>query len=192
MKTSKAHEVSRASTLNTKLRLTNLALYELHATRGTPPPTKHRLTYGLSFAEITLVEQKSEVGAVLRLTVNLEALDAEIRTVLAVLDVAQTVSYRKEPTWTDEDAAALPDFIGIVGWLHAWPYVRAEVQAMSTKLGFPPLTLPTLLAGETANVPVRRIEPNMATSSQEKSSSRKMKESSKTRNSRLRRRATER
>ena len=68
-------------------------------------------------------------------------------------------AYAKQASWTDEDGAYLDDFVGIVGWMHVWPYIRAEVQALSSKLGFPALTLPPLLAGQTKNIPVRRLHP---------------------------------
>jgi hypothetical protein len=45
----------------------------------------------------------------------------------------------------------LSHFAGVHGVMHSWPYLRAEVQAMTSKLEVPPLTLPSLLAGKIAD-----------------------------------------
>lgn len=42
-------------------------------------------------------------------------------------------------------------FAGIVGFMHAYPYIRAEVQTLTCKLGLPALTLGVLLSGIAVN-----------------------------------------
>lgn len=42
----------------------------------------------------------------------------------------------------------LPHVIGTLGYMHAWPYFRADVQWLTTKLGFPPLVLPVVLSSQ--------------------------------------------
>lgn len=54
-----------------------------------------------------------------------------------------------EPGESDE---AIASFVGISGCMHAWPYVRAELQHLSTKLELAPFLLPSLVSGEVANV----------------------------------------
>jgi hypothetical protein len=44
----------------------------------------------------------------------------------------------------------MDDFVGVNGYLHAWPYLRAEVQSLTTKIGLPPLLLPVQLSGHAA------------------------------------------
>lgn len=75
---------------------------------------------------------------------------------LGAIGVAVRAGYSALGDLTAEQETAIPDFLGLVGWMHVWPYVRAEVQSISTKLGFPPLTLPILLGGQTSKVPVVR------------------------------------
>jgi hypothetical protein len=41
----------------------------------------------------------------------------------------------------------LENFMGYYGFIHVWPYARAEFQALTAKLGVPPLTLPVLKTG---------------------------------------------
>lgn len=48
---------------------------------------------------------------------------------------------------------------GTATYLHAWPYFRADVQMLSTKLGFSPLVLPTIMVGVPAsNVTVQTLD----------------------------------
>jgi hypothetical protein len=42
--------------------------------------------------------------------------------------------------------------------MHSWPYLRAEVQSLTSKLELPPLTLPPLVSGQIPNfVTVERL-----------------------------------
>jgi hypothetical protein len=51
-------------------------------------------------------------------------------------------------TWSDETLEA---FVSYYGANHSWPYARAELQAMTAKVGLPALTLPILRMGELPN-----------------------------------------
>lgn len=48
-------------------------------------------------------------------------------------------------SWADDQ---LESFLAYYGVNHVWPYVRAEVQAMTAKLELPVLTLPLLKVGQ--------------------------------------------
>lgn len=155
------YDVQRASKLNTKLHLSGVSLFEMHAKHivaiGVPEP---RLTFSLRQQEVVYAALGDDVLPVYVLAVRLEHLDNKDNPVpLGEITVAMRSAYAKQASWTDEDGAYLDDFVGIVGWMHVWPYIRAEVQALSSKLGFPALTLPPLLAGQTKNIPVRRLDP---------------------------------
>lgn len=78
------------------------------------------------------------------------------REVLAFIRVQFRADYTA-PKGFGGNELAIPHFLGIVGWMNVWPYMRAEVQQLSAKLGLPPLTLPLLLSGQTTNTPVTRI-----------------------------------
>jgi len=51
-----------------------------------------------------------------------------------------------------ESEHAVCSFVGISGCLHAWPYIRAEIQHLTTKIGLPPLVLPSVLSGHVAQI----------------------------------------
>ncbi len=45
------------------------------------------------------------------------------------------------------DRNELWHFAAISGYMHAWPYLRAEVQSLTAKIGLPSLTLPIIVSG---------------------------------------------
>jgi|SRR5580658_1843077 hypothetical protein len=45
----------------------------------------------------------------------------------------------------------LSHFAGIQGVMHSWPYLRTQIQSLTTTLELPPLTLPPLLSGHIQN-----------------------------------------
>jgi hypothetical protein len=47
-------------------------------------------------------------------------------------------------SWSDE---SLESFVARYGSTHVWPYLRADLQAMTAKVGLPALTLPPLKYG---------------------------------------------
>lgn len=55
----------------------------------------------------------------------------------------------KEPDSVPEDE--LSHVLSINGYMHAWPYFRADVQFLTAKCGLPALTLPVVLSGEVAD-----------------------------------------
>jgi hypothetical protein len=137
-------EVARAATLNKKLALGSIGVLELSA----------KLSFTMNLQPVSCVSRPGDVIAVYPLRVIVEHVDGEARLPLAELSVSMRASYRKFPSFTNDDEAAVPHYVGIVGWMHVWPYLRAEVQSLSTKLDQPPLVLPVLLSGQTAEVPV--------------------------------------
>jgi preprotein translocase subunit SecB len=153
-------EVPRAAKLNRRLRLVGVDVHGLLAQHlGTVAEPKY--AFDLAVIKITFAEIENQIIAVLPLKVEIQHKHGDQTTVLANLEVALRLTYEREGgplDLTEQDV--LPDFLGIVGWAHAWPYARAEVQSMSTKLGFPALVLPVLHAGGTKNVIVERVAAN--------------------------------
>lgn len=75
---------------------------------------------------------------------------------LAQFRVKFQLEYDLKPdsTWSEED---VPHYVGVTGLLHLWPYFRAEIQMLTTKLGLPPLVLPVIVSGHAARrVKVKR------------------------------------
>lgn len=59
------------------------------------------------------------------------------------------VLFRLDYSGVDPEEAekAIASYIGITGLMHIWPYARAEIQQLSTKIGLPPLLLPPIVSG---------------------------------------------
>lgn len=71
---------------------------------------------------------------------------------LGAVVVQYHVLYEMNDGVTDRSDDDLESFVGLYGMTHLWPYARAEVQAITTKLDFPPLTLPVLKVGQPPSV----------------------------------------
>jgi len=68
-------------------------------------------------------------------------------TIIADLSVVMHLEYSllgEDSPIADED---IPHVVAILGYMHSWPYFRADVQALTTRLGFPPLVLPVIVSG---------------------------------------------
>jgi hypothetical protein len=158
MTTRKQLEVGRATKLNQRVRLVGVDVHRL-AAQHLGAVQGPRYGYHLAIGNVSFAEVDDTVVAVLPLTVQIHHKDQDRATPLASIEVDLRLGYRREGAALDEsERDVLPDFLGIVGWMHAWPYARAEVQSLTTKLGFPPLVLPLLHAGATAGVLVEQVE----------------------------------
>jgi hypothetical protein len=84
-----------------------------------------------------------------------------IKNRIAQLSLVFRSEYLLLPSFeSGTDAELLQHYVGIVGRMHCWPYFRQEVQALTTKLGFPPLTLPVLVSGHMVHLPTAKwIDP---------------------------------
>ncbi|NOU34574.1 MAG: hypothetical protein HOO96_42325 [Polyangiaceae bacterium] len=67
---------------------------------------------------------------------------------LASLAVRMALTYRPSDDGPAPQLSLAADFAGILGFMHAWPYFRADIQAFTAKLGLPPLTLPVIVSGQ--------------------------------------------
>lgn len=171
-------DVARAATLNTKLRLESISHFRVAASHvnGEGEVSPH-FSYTMKLDSPVYAEPNGSVIAVYPVTIAIEHRAGERRVPLGELHVSFRAIYVKEPAFTSEDSVAVEHYVGIVGWMHVWPYVRAEVQSLSTKLGYPPLLLPVLLAGQTAEISVRRLDapepPKLATEQRRKTPKKK-------------------
>lgn len=150
-------EVARAAMLNQKLALGSIGVLELSAKLSAQHVEAPSFSFTMNLQPVSCVSRPGDVIAVYPLRVVVEHVAGEARIPLAELSVSMRASYRKHPSFTGDDEAAVRHYVGIVGWMHVWPYLRAEVQSLSSKLDLPPLVLPVLLSGQTAEVPVELV-----------------------------------
>lgn len=153
-----AWDIERARRLNAKLSLDEIFVWALEA--GHTPDavvSKPRWTFSMNLEPVHWLRAESTLLAIFPITVAVQHDAGEGREDLGHLRVALRLGYKTSPDFADEDEAFVGDYLGTAGWLHAWPYLRTEIQSLSSRLGFPPLVLPVLLAGQTATVPCQRI-----------------------------------
>jgi hypothetical protein len=93
--------------------------------------------------------------------------DGEEPQDLATIRVAVRLQYEIRPAGDDgddQDAKEVPDddvktFLAVSGFMHAWPYVRAEVQSLSAKIGLPAIVLPLMVTGHASRyVRLKKLE----------------------------------
>lgn len=155
--TSALHSQARASKLNGVLELRDVALFAVEAkvVGGVDPAN---LSFSLSLGEAVWTHAPDDTALVfLHLDVAIEHLEGMARTQLATISLAFRLTYvAREPLAPD---APISDYVALASWIQAWPYFRAEVQVLSSRLGYPALVLPVLLPGQTADVTVREQAP---------------------------------
>ena len=177
-------EVGRASSLNTKLRLEHVSLFRVAGNHSGEVVASPSFSYTTNLEPPVCADLGSKVVAVFPVTITINHVADGSRVPLGEVHVSMRAIYRKSPTFADEDHPAVEHYVGIVGWMHVWPYVRAEVQSLSTKLGFPPLVLPVLLSGQTANIPVQVLSEQAKTPADAARAKRKAKKSTSSRRGR--------
>jgi hypothetical protein len=147
-----------AASLVQRLELTDIVItaFEARHIRGVPA---RRLGYSHGFGDVQWGIWEGEVRAAFPFMVQLEAHgDANEVTPLARMSLTVRADYRIDERFSEKDEEAVNHYLGLSGIMHVWPYIRAEVQSMSIKLGFPALTLPVLLPGLRGYAKISKLE----------------------------------
>lgn len=66
---------------------------------------------------------------------------------LATISALYRIDYQIGTSGPLPDPEQLAHYVGLMGYMHVYPYFRADVQYLTAKLGFPALTLPVVLSG---------------------------------------------
>lgn len=151
-------DTSKASEASAKLHLRVLLIMDMRAQAfGMPPVGGTRLGFTLSQGPALWNIVEDSLIAMYQMEVQIEnRSDAPVVPVANIV-VSLRAEYKFAPAFQlERDEHLLEHYVGIVGRMHAWPYFRAEVQTLSAKLGLPPLTLPVVLSGDMAKLPVTR------------------------------------
>lgn len=150
--------VETAKTLNQKLQFDDVGLLAIEAKLLAPVETSE-LSFGIRFDEVEWQLGDNHLFAAFPLAVGITEASESGREIASIQLVLRG-SYRLSESFDRvADLDATDHFLAIVGWLQMWPYLRAEVQQLSNRLGLPPLVLPVLLPGQTADLSVRRAQP---------------------------------
>lgn len=123
---------------------------------------------GVKAQPVSGASERGELGWKLRLVeVAWGYVDGDLRVVvpvtLAVLrgseknakraaDIGVLLRLDYEAKGPIDDEKSIASFVGISGCMHAWPYIRAEIQLLSTKIGLPPLLLPPIVSGHVERI----------------------------------------
>ena len=117
-----------------------------------PPDTEGVLDYRLPTVTVHWTRRLNDISLVLPFSLIAEAKqDADEPSPgvdLARFSVVIRLEYKLLEQGGAIEPEQLPHVLGTLGYMHAWPYFRADVQWLTTKLGFPALVLPVVLSGE--------------------------------------------
>lgn len=132
--------------------LRNIAFAEVQARLLGSDVATH-LGYRLPQVVVTWSQQGDEISAVFPFLLVVESRHEPggPAEAIAEISVMMNLVYRLVHKGGEITPDELPHVIGTLGYMHAWPYFRADVQWLTTKLGFPALVLPVVLSGQVSD-----------------------------------------
>jgi hypothetical protein len=129
--------------------LGNVETLSINALRHAPLIKGMQLGWTLPDVDMTFAETKESLRVLAPFTLVVhDAASTASAPRLLTIGMTLALTYRRRPGAPPSEN--VDDFAGTLGFMHSWPYFRAEVQALTAKLGLPALTLPIVLSG---NVP---------------------------------------
>jgi hypothetical protein len=127
-----------------------LGLEAKHVTPSLPPDP----SFGWDIPKTRLVWelQDEALQVIAPVSVFIEAKSESSGKAVRLADIS--VVLRAEYALSNDrkplDESKVQHYVGICTFLHLWPYLRADVQWLTTKLGLPPLVLPVIVSGHAA------------------------------------------
>jgi hypothetical protein len=153
-------EIEEARKLNSVLHIVDVKLHQLdarHMAAGILPV--ERFAYASQIGTVLWARRVDDVIGFYRVKVTIQQSKQPSSELidLAKFEVTHRLIYHAARPLGEQDEEQIPHFLAFSGWMHVWPFVRYEIQTLTTKLGFPPVTLPLALAGMFLEIPVERI-----------------------------------
>lgn len=163
-----APEVARAAALAGKLQLATIQRMSIRAELVSVEEPE-ALRYELGKVAVLWHQREGAVSGLLPLSLQIFSDRTQGEPLrLAEISVLFRVEYLAQAGSTPESLEGVADFLGISGYMHVWPYFRADVQQLTMTLGFPGLTLPLVLSGEVparVTVASKSLSPKIASGS---------------------------
>jgi hypothetical protein len=125
---------------------------------GELPTGPTELDWDLETVPVRWLIDEGELRVLLPFAIHITSGKGAGKAPLVDIRIAIRVDYdiAKEIPKPDE----IDHFAGISGMMHAWPYLRAEVHALTNKLELLPLLLPLIVSGQVPGmVKVERLGP---------------------------------
>lgn len=138
--------------------LRSVSIIGIEAKAITMPQGKGKLSFDVAHEPAIWNLIEDALICIFSINVGIAQKQDDQLIVLATMSLTLRSEYALGEAFSrDEDAHLVPDYAGIVGRLHVWPYFRAEIQALTGKLGLPTLTLPIVMSGQMATLPVKEF-----------------------------------
>jgi hypothetical protein len=139
----------KAGAHSTQILLGNVAFAAVEARLlgGSPAAI---LGYHLPHVNVTWSKRGTAISAIFPFSLVVESRNepADLAEAIADISVIMHLEYDLVEQNGTIPLEELPHVLGTLGYMHAWPYFRADVQWLTTKLGFPALVMPVVLSGQ--------------------------------------------
>ncbi len=151
--------VDAASAAVKGMQLRDLKLMRLNAVAHGEAPAGTPLSWDMRRVPVTWAEHEpGKVVARAEFSFKIETKEQ----IWAEIDATWLIDYAKTDVGLSDEQ--LDSFCGLHAFLHAWPYARVLVQDFSSRLGFPALVLPLVIAPAVVElVDVHRLEDEAGT-----------------------------
>lgn len=171
--------VEVASAVASKMALEDVVFVDVSATYLTMFGPDNLLSYEQepTIVRIARVPSRMVAFVAFSLLIKTQTAEDDVKLDLARIRLTVKLQYAIRSDEISDDE--MRSFAGVSGYMHAFPYVRSEVQALTATIGLPALTLPLVLSGEVPQLV--RVDPQIqgprASSHESKSTARNKKRS---------------
>ncbi len=143
-----ALNVAVASALSGRFDLDSVAFAQIEGrVVGVETRPEATLDWNLAPVSIRYALTDQVLRAIVPFSILVSGIANGEQTAIVQMAVTAVLTYRVKPSPDVLPAVDAGHFAGVLGFMHAWPYLRATVQDLTMKLGLPGLTLPVVLSG---------------------------------------------
>ena len=145
-------DANRAARLADKFTLNAIRIASLRAemTQQLTSPSQLGFAFLPFKATWAIREQSLNVAFSFSLRLSQRSKEPKSEQRLGLIKVGFVAAYHIKQTLSDQERLEVTHYVGVITFLHLWPYFRSEVQAITTKVGLPALTLPVMVSGHAA------------------------------------------
>ena len=126
------------------MRLASVGFLEISAGYVLSEAPREKLSFDLPIVQAAWRLDGDEVDVQFPFIVEISAAAGSTPQEIARVAANIYITYAGAAAFSPDE---LRHFVGVSGFMHAWPYLRSEVQALTAKIGLPPLLLPLIVSG---------------------------------------------
>jgi hypothetical protein len=138
-------KVVHAARLSSVIQLVDVAFQLIRAELTNAP--RGRLSYKQELISAVWRRDNAKLTVVFPFRLTLSSIDDGKTEEIGSISMNIRAQYELQEGFSDDMAEDLPHALAVLGFMHTWPYIRAEVQGLTSRLELPALTLPVMVSG---------------------------------------------